>query len=107
MGHDLPAAIGPAAARDGGRVICLAGDGSIQFNIQELLTIAHNRLHIKIFVLNNGGYLSIRTTQTNFFGNLIGEGSSSGVGSADIVSIALSIWNSGLPDRESFFALTT
>ena len=72
MGYDLPAAVGAAVARNGGRVICLAGDGSIQLNIQELQTIVHHRLPIKIFVLNNNGYLSIRSTQKNFFGNLVG-----------------------------------
>ena len=66
MGHDLPAALGAAVAREGKRVICLAGDGSIQFNIQELQTIVHHNLPIKIFVLSNGGYLSIRSTQANF-----------------------------------------
>jgi acetolactate synthase-1/2/3 large subunit len=88
MGYDLPAAVGAAVARDGGRVICLAGDGSIQFNIQELQTIAHHRLPIKIFVLNNGGYLSIRQTQSNFFGNLMGESAGSGVSFPDIVKVA-------------------
>ena len=87
MGYDLPAAIGVAFAKDG-RVICLAGDGSIQLNIQELQTIAHNKLPIKIFVLNNGGYLSIRQTQTGFFqGRLIGTGDTSGVSFPDMVKI--------------------
>ena len=81
---DLPAAIGAAVAREGKRVICLAGDGSIQMNLQELETVVHNRLKIKIFVLSNGGYLSIRTTQKNFFGNLVGEGPTSGVGFPDV-----------------------
>lgn len=88
MGYDLPAAIGAAVAREGRRVVCLAGDGSIQFNIQELGTIAHQKLPIKIFVLNNGGYLSIRQTQSNFFGHLVGESASSGVGLPDIVKVA-------------------
>jgi acetolactate synthase I/II/III large subunit len=87
MGYDLPAAIGVSFAK-GGRVICLAGDGSIQLNIQELQTIVHNNLPIKIFVLNNGGYLSIRQTQTGFFqGRLIGTGDSSGVSFPDMVKI--------------------
>ena len=68
-----------AVARDGKRVICLAGDGSIQLNIQELQTIVHQGLPVKIFVLNNRGYLSIRQTQSNFFGNLVGESPDSGV----------------------------
>jgi acetolactate synthase-1/2/3 large subunit len=88
MGYDLPAAVGAAIARDGGRVVCLAGDGSIQLNIQELQTIVHHRLPVKIFVLNNGGYLSIRQTQSNFFGNLMGESAASGVSFPDFVKVA-------------------
>ena len=88
MGYDLPAAIGAAAARDGKRVICLAGDGSLMMNVQELQTIAHNQLPIVIFVLSNGGYLSIRSTQNNFFGKLIGEGPESGVSFPDMVKLA-------------------
>ncbi len=87
MGYDLPAAIGAAVAH-GKRVICLAGDGSIMMNLQELQTVAHYGLPIVIFVLNNGGYLSIRTTQSNFFGKLIGEGSESGVTFPDFVKVA-------------------
>ena len=88
MGHDLPAAVGAAVAREGKRVICIAGDGSIQFNVQELQTIAHHRLPVKIFVLNNGGYLSIRQTQSNFFGNLVGESPASGVSFPDLEKLA-------------------
>jgi len=88
MGHDLPAAVGAAIARDGKRVICIAGDGSIQLNIQELQTIAHHRLPVKIFVLENGGYLSIRQTQSNFFGQLVGESPASGTSFADPVKLA-------------------
>ncbi|MCU0641428.1 MAG: thiamine pyrophosphate-binding protein [Candidatus Margulisbacteria bacterium] len=68
MGYDLPAAIGAAVARGGKRVICLAGDGSLQMNIQELQTLAHYRLPVKLFVLNNQGYVSIKQTQDSFFG---------------------------------------
>ena len=74
MGYDLPAAVGAAVARPGRRVICLAGDGSLQMNIQELQTVRHHRLPVKLFVLDNGGYLSIRSTQQNFFGATIGSG---------------------------------
>ncbi len=88
MGYDLPAAVGAAVARQGKRVVCLAGDGSVQMNVQELQTVAHHRLPIKLFVLNNGGYLSIRTTQKNFFGNLVGEGPESGVSFPDMVKLA-------------------
>ncbi len=88
MGHDLPAAIGAAIARDGKRVICLAGDGSVQMNIQELQTVAHHRLPIKLFILNNGGYLSIRQTQSNFFNLAVGAGPESGVSFPDFVRVA-------------------
>jgi acetolactate synthase-1/2/3 large subunit len=58
-------------------------------NIQELQTIVHHQLPIKIFVMNNGGYLSIRTTQQSFFGgNFVGEGPRSGVSFPDIVRLA-------------------
>ena len=88
MGYDLPAAVGAAVARDGGRVVCIAGDGSIQMNVQELQTVAHHRLPIKIFVLNNGGYLSMRQSQTAFFKRLIGEGPQSGVSFPDMARLA-------------------
>ncbi|MFH0926488.1 MAG: thiamine pyrophosphate-binding protein [bacterium] len=88
MGYDLPAAVGAAIARQGKRIICLAGDGSIQLNIQELQVIVHHQLPIKIFIMNNGGYLSIRQTQLSFFGCLIGEGPNSGVSFPDMVKIA-------------------
>jgi acetolactate synthase I/II/III large subunit len=88
MGYDLPAAIGVAVARGGGRVICLAGDGSVQLNIQELQTLAHHRWPLKLFVLNNGGYLSMRITQGNFFKRFIGESPSSGVSFPDMVKLA-------------------
>lgn len=91
MGYDLPAAIGVwAASRDqqcyhqGDRVtgkdlILLTGDGSIQMNLQELQTIIHHEMNIKIFLINNGGYHSIRQTQKNFFGEpLVGIGVDSG-----------------------------
>jgi acetolactate synthase I/II/III large subunit len=87
MGYDLPAAIGVAVAK-GGRVICLAGDGSLQMNVQELQTVVTNKLAVKIFVLNNGGYLSIRQTQNGFFqGRLIGTGASSGVTFPDFLKV--------------------
>ncbi len=84
MGYDLPAAIGAcvAAFEDGSPaedVILLTGDGSIQMNLQELQTIIHHKMPIKIFLINNGGYHSIRQTQKNFFGEpLVGIGVDSG-----------------------------
>jgi acetolactate synthase-1/2/3 large subunit len=87
MGYDLPAAIGAAFARPGKRVICLAGDGSIQMNIQELQTVIHHHLPLKIFVLNNSGYLSMRMTQSGFFGRLTGESAASGTSLPDMVKV--------------------
>ena len=81
MGYDLPASIGAYTAGEGRRTICLAGDGSIMMNLQELETIAYNKLPIKIFILNNFGYSSIKQTQKNFFnGNMTGCDEKSGVG---------------------------
>jgi len=89
MGYGLPAAIGACFANEGRRVICLEGDGSIQLNIQELETITYHRLPVKIFLFNNDGYLSIRTTQNSFFdGHLVGESARSGVGFPDFVRVA-------------------
>ena len=69
MGYDLPAAVGVCVAEGKKEIVCVSGDGSIQMNLQELQTILTNRLPIKIFVINNDGYHSIRQTQTNLFGN--------------------------------------
>lgn len=79
MGYDLPAAIGACVGNNCKSVVCIAGDGSIQMNIQELQTIVTNKLPIKIFIINNGGYHQIRLTQNNIFHNgLIGVGPESG-----------------------------
>ncbi len=88
MGYDLPAAIGAATADPTKRVICLAGDGSIQMNIQELQTVSLHRWNLKIFVLDNAGYLSIRSTQNNFFKLDIGTGTESGVSFPDMEKLA-------------------
>lgn len=67
MGYGLPAAIGCCFACGRQDVLCLTGDGSIQMNLQELQTIVHHRLPVKIFVINNNGYHSIRQTEQNLF----------------------------------------
>lgn len=67
MGYGLPAAIGACLANDKKPVICVDGEGSLQMNLQELQTIKHNDLPIKLFVINNEGYYSIRMTQNNYF----------------------------------------
>jgi acetolactate synthase-1/2/3 large subunit len=94
MGYDLPAAIGATTAAGDRRVVCLAGDGSIQLNIQELQTVVHNRLPIKIFVLNNAGYLSMRMSQGSFFGRFVGEGVRSGLSFPSMTALAAAY---GLP----------
>ncbi len=88
MGYDLPAAIGAYYASDNRRVICLAGDGSIMLNLQELQTIAGNRLPIKLIVLNNNGYSSIRQTQKSYFpDNVVGCGPESGLTFPDFTKL--------------------
>ena len=89
MGYDLPAAIGACVGADRQQIICFAGDGSIQMNIQELATIKHYQFPIKIFVFNNDGYHSIRQTQGNFFGKpYVGVGTNSGLYFPDLKKIA-------------------
>jgi len=88
MGYDLPAAIGAAVARGGKRVICLAGDGSLQMNIQELQTLSEYKFPIKIFILNNNGYLSIRSSQLSFFGKSFGESPATNVSFPNFKKIA-------------------
>ena len=84
MGYDLPAAVGAGIAGDGRLTVCLAGDGSIMMNLQELQTVIQQRLPLKIFVLDNNGYSSIKQTQSNFFGpELIGCDAKSGVSFPD------------------------
>ncbi len=79
MGFTIPACIGASFAKDG-EVIGVTGDGSFMMNLQELQTIKHYNLPIKLFVWNNDGYLSIRTTQKKFFeGREIGTDAESGV----------------------------
>ena len=89
MGYDLPAALGACYESEGRNVICLTGDGSIMMNIQELQTVAYNKLPLKIFVINNAGYSSIRQTQRNFFnGNMTGSGDDRGVSIPDFCKLA-------------------
>ena len=79
MGYDLPAAIGAHKASKQ-NIICLTGDGSVMMNLQELQTISANNLPIKIFILNNNGYVSIFQTHRNFFNGVeVGGGPKSGV----------------------------
>lgn len=88
MGYNLPAVLGVHAAGAEGDIICITGDGSFQSNLQELQTLVYNKVKAKIFVINNGGYLAIRTTQKNVFQRFIGEGPSSGVSFPSLKKIA-------------------
>ena len=91
MGHDLPAALGSATAAKNDcnqRVICFAGDGSVQMNIQELQTLKTTGLNIIVIILNNEGYLSIWQTHENFFGRVIGATPASGVEFPDYAAVA-------------------
>jgi acetolactate synthase-1/2/3 large subunit len=67
MGYGLPAAIGACIGNNRQNVICIEGDGSIMMNLQELETIVGNKLPIKIILINNDGYLSIKLSQEAFF----------------------------------------
>ncbi len=88
MGYGLPAAIGACVATDS-RVVCIEGDGSIQMNLQELQTAVHHGLDLKIFVLNNNGYHSIRQSQQNAFrGELVGVCAGNGISFPEMERIA-------------------
>ncbi|HEU5350892.1 MAG TPA: thiamine pyrophosphate-binding protein [Terracidiphilus sp.] len=94
MGWCLPLAIGVCIGAGRRKTLCCTGDGSFQFNSQELLTIAHQRLPIQIFVFNNQGYSNIRGTQNNFFqGRFAGADPASGVGTPrfDLLAAAYDI----------------
>lgn len=90
MGWDLPALVGASVA--GGRkrrAVLVTGDGSVLFNIQELMFLGHHRLNAKLFISNNDGYQSIRNTQTRFFdGRQVGTDAHSGVGNPHFEQLA-------------------
>ena len=91
MGWGLPAAVGASYALKKRRVICLSGEGGLQMNIQELATVMHNKLPIKIFIYNNGGYLTIKQTQQLGFNNrIMGSNSKSGISFPNYKEIAAS-----------------
>ena len=89
MGLSLPLSIGAAVADKKNTILSVTGDGSIELNIQELATIAHYRLNIKTFVINNGGYVSMKKWQNNFFdGNILDSESSTGTGTMNFKKIS-------------------
>jgi acetolactate synthase-1/2/3 large subunit len=89
MGYGFPAALGVAVSDNSKRTICIDGDGSFMMNLQELATVSWNRLNLKLIILNNNGYLSIRQTQRNLFKPpFIGIDAESGVGFPDFAKLA-------------------
>lgn len=91
MGFGIPAAIGGCLASGKKRTISIEGDGGFIMNIQELETVKRLNLPIKFFVLNNGGYVSIQTTQKNYFsGHYVGSSAASGMTLPDIRAVAKS-----------------
>ena len=89
MGYGFPATLGVAVSDNSRRTVCIDGDGSIMMNLQELATVAYNKLNTKIFILNNNGYLSIRQTQTNLFhSQFVGIDADSGVGFPDFAKLS-------------------
>jgi len=88
MGFGLPGSVGACFAMGKKKTICITGDGGLQMNIQELQTIVHNNLPIIIFVLNNGGYLTIKLMQQNHFGQYVGSEKDSGLSLPDTIKIA-------------------
>jgi len=84
MGFGLPGAVGAAFAKPGKRIICLNADGGMMLNLQELQTIVHHKLPIKIFIFNNDGYLMIKRSQTTLLnGRFTGVDKASGVSCPD------------------------
>ncbi len=89
MGYGPPASIGGCLASGRRRTVCVDGDGGIQMNIQEMATIARLQLPIKLFVLNNDGFSSIRASQRNWFdGRLVAADKTSGLTLPDIQQVA-------------------
>ncbi len=89
MGYGIPAAIGASFARNKGEVLCLNCDGGMMMNLQELQTIAHYKLPVKIIIFNNDGYLMIKHTQKNIaHGRYAGVNKNSGVSCPDFSKLA-------------------
>jgi len=89
MGLSLPLGIGAYFAAPDSTIVAVTGDGSLQMNIQELQTVVHYKIPLKLFVVNNNGYVSIRNTQNSYFnGRFCGSDPSSGVSCPDLKKIA-------------------
>lgn len=90
MGWGLPAAIGAFfSQKKKGKIICISGEGGLMMNIQELATIMHHQIPVKLFIFNNGGYLTIKQTQElGFEGRLMGSTKESGIDFPNFLKIA-------------------
>lgn len=88
MGWDLPALVGACVADRSRRGVMVTGDGSVLFNVHEMMFLGHNRVNAKMFIVNNGGYQSIRNTQSRFFDGFIGVDDKSGVGNPNFKLLA-------------------
>jgi acetolactate synthase I/II/III large subunit len=89
MGYGVPALIGGGAAFDGGAIVGVESDGSLQMNLQELQTLKAQNLPAKLFIINNNGYASIRNTQRTYFdGRYVGTGPEAGLHLADLTKVA-------------------
>ena len=88
MGYDLPAALGASSSAPANPVVCLAGDGSVMMNLQELQTLSASEANLLLVILDNDGYLSIKQTQDNFFGRSHGSSPSSGISFPDFARVA-------------------
>ncbi|MGC0154880.1 thiamine pyrophosphate-binding protein [Chromobacterium vaccinii] len=89
MGYGLPAAIGACLGNGSKPMIAVESDGSLQLNLQELATLAALRLPIRLFIMNNNGYASIRNTQRNYFqSRYVGTGPEAGVVIPDVLELA-------------------
>jgi len=92
MGYGLGGAIGAAVAGKGRRTVLVEGDGGFSQNVQELGTVAINRLNLKIFIFENNGYASIRMTQSNYFGGrYVGCDTNTGLGLPDLEKL-FDVW---------------
>jgi len=86
LGYGLPCAVGAATHHN---ILCMEGDGSLHLNVHELQTVRHNNLPLKILLINNDGYLSMKITQNIFFkGRLVAADRNSGVSFPDYQKVA-------------------
>ena len=89
MGLSIPLAIGAAVAEPKSNILAVTGDGSLELNIQELKTISHNRFNIKLFVINNGGYVSMHNWADSFFkGRRLDTAKDTGDGTLNLKNVA-------------------